>query len=144
LNRLAIILTALAGCTTPINPVVPATPPTADVTAGGLWRGEQAVWVRYAGNQPLDLSRIGPDNVIVSGPGGYSAAPQAVAYMLVKDSRTVVVTYTLSPPVGGWTPACNGNYTVYLQPNQVADEAGNYALPGKMSAGFNITVKETP
>jgi hypothetical protein len=61
--------------------------------------------------------------------------------MFLQHSRTLRVTYSLAPPAGGWTPANNGTYDVYLQANQVSDLAGNHAPYGKMSKSFVIDIK---
>jgi hypothetical protein len=76
---------------------------------------------------------------IINGPGGYSAPAQGVAIMQLMNADTLVVVYDLTPPAGGWTAANDGTYTVSLQSNQVADLAGNYALPGTLPGTFTMT-----
>jgi parallel beta-helix repeat protein len=136
-NALALILPAPAG--------TDVTPPTASVTDSGVDGGQQAVWVTYTDNQSLNLAQISPNNVIINGPGGYSAPAQSAGLMqMTGDSGTLVVVYSLTPPSGGWTSANNGSYTVSLQPNQVCDLAGNYAPAGTISGGFSMTFTAAP
>jgi hypothetical protein len=116
------------------------TPPTASTTDSGVYGGQQAVWVTYTGNTSLNLATISTNNVIITGPGGYSAPAAGIAIMQIAGNcDTLVITYYLTPPAGGWTSANDGNYTVSLQSNQVSDLAGNYALPGTLPGSFNMT-----
>jgi hypothetical protein len=140
-NNMADYSTALSR----ILPLAPTaqdrTAPTATVTDSGPYNSDQMVMVTYIDNQSLNLAKISPNNVIIKGPGGYSAAPQAIAGMqMSKNSRTLVVMYDLAAPAGGWTSAKSGKYTVYLQANQISDLAGNYALPGKLAKSFVIHI----
>ncbi len=137
-NNVADYSAALAAIL-PRSSAAPNQNPMGNVFDSGPWVG-QDVWVRYSDSQPLDLSRFGPSNVVIKGPGGYIAAAQSVVYMLVKDSRTVVVTYRLAVPKGGWTSANNGDYSAFLQANQVGDLSGNYAPSGRMSNKFTIAI----
>ena len=114
------------------------TAPSASVLNGGLSGSNQAVWVRYTDNQSLALQRVSQFNMKVTGPGAYSASPQSVARMLLKDSRTLDVTYALTTPSGGWTSANTGNYSVSLQSGQIADVAGNYAAACTIAGGFSM------
>lgn len=125
-----------------ILPSLPAqdlTPPSAAVFDSGLYFGTQTVWVRYTDNQSMTVQQINPGNVIITGPNGYSAAPQSIEYMIVQDARTLEVTYALTPPAGGWTSAYDGTYTVTLLPNQVSDLAGNYVPAGAVGT-FKMTI----
>jgi len=117
------------------------TAPTANVSDSGSYAGHQMVMVTYSDNQSLSLPDICESNVVIKGPGGYNAPAHAVAQMrMTGNSRTLAVMYYLTPPEGGWTSANNGTYNVYLQPNQICDLTGNYALPGKLSKSFRLTI----
>jgi hypothetical protein len=121
------------------------TAPTAIVSDGGAYVNWQMVMVTYSDNQSLAWSKISPSNVIIKGPGGYSAAAQSVSIMeMTPNGRTLEVMYYLTPPKGGWTSANNGKYSVYLQANQIGDLAGNYASSGAISGGFNLTFANAP
>jgi hypothetical protein len=125
--------------------VTDRTAPAADVSDGGPYAGRQMVMVTYTDNQSLALPKIGPNNIVVKGPEGYSAAAQAVAIMeMIPNGRTLVVMYYLTPPKDGWTSANDGTYDVYLQANQVCNLAGNYAAAGKMSKSFRLTIPQDP
>jgi len=126
----------------PLPPTVPdRRAPAANVTDSGPDAGRQMVVVTYNHNESLALPNIGPDNVVIKGPGGYSAPAQALAMLRMDHtSRTLSVMYYLTPPAGGWTSANNGSYDVYLQANQVCDLAGNYAAAGKLTKSFIIHI----
>ncbi len=138
-NNVADYAAALAAIL-PRSAAMPNQSPVGSVIDSGLWGVNQTVWVRYTSSQPLSLSGISPANVIINGPGGYSAAAQSIVYMVAQNNQTVEVVYALATPKGGWTSANTGNYTVSLQPAQISDSAGDYAAPGTMSGGFKITI----
>jgi parallel beta-helix repeat protein len=116
------------------------TAPAAKVFDSGLYAGKRMVLIRYRGKQSLALHLINQGNVTVkNAQAGYSASTQAVAYMLLKDSRTVEVMYNLTPPVLGWAPVDSGTYNVFLQANQIGDLSGNFVPAGQIGQ-FNILV----
>jgi hypothetical protein len=124
----------------PRSSISDRTPPTAKVIDSGIYAGNQMVEVAYTDNVALAPAKINPNNVIIKGPGGYSAPAMSVAYMLLTDSRTLVVMYNLAPPSAGWTFANSGQYSVSLQSNQICDLAGNYSAAGTISGGFSIAI----
>ena len=126
----------------------PATPqdqtaPTAKAFDSGLYAGKRMVLIRYSNNQPLAVPLVNQGNLLIKSDKGYNAPPQGVAYMLLKDSRTLEAMYYLTPPIGGWTSADNGTYSVFLQADQIGDPAGNVAPPGQIGQ-FNILLPVQP
>jgi subtilisin family serine protease len=109
-----------------------STPPTAalveagDVAAAGA--GYYFFKVTYSDNVGINYASIDGNDVLVTGPNGYSSA----AYLanLTTSAGTWTATYRVPAPGGTWGAEDNGTYTVSLQPNQVADTSGNFAAAG--------------
>lgn len=141
-NNVADYTAALAAIM-PSSAVPGKSTPVGNVFDTGWNASTQAVWVRYSDTQALSLQRLSPSNVIVKGPGGYSASPQSILYIHVVDTRTVEVVYALTPPKGGWTSANTGAYTVSLQASQISNVTGNYAPAGVMPRGFSLAIAPT-
>jgi hypothetical protein len=144
-NNVADYSKALSLILPPQAAALDRTAPVASVSDSGLDGSLQTVWVTYTDNQSLNLSKINSNNIVIKGPGGYSAPAQAIAMMrMPTNSHTLLVEYDLTAPRGGWTSANNGKYTVSLQSNQISDLSGNYTPAGTISGGFNITITTAP
>ena len=132
-----LIAAALAGA-----PVADTTPPTAKVTgAPTLAAATSAAYqftVTYSDNVAVNASTLGNSNLLVTGTG-YSQDATLVSTGLA-DSPTVVATYSIPAPSGGWSSASNGTYTIALQSNQVADTSGNFALPVSSLGTFSVYI----
>lgn len=87
--------------------------------------------VNYSDNQDLNLTDFQTGNILVSGPGFtgnatyVSDSDAAVSSNPQYDPYNAV--YQITPTDGSWSLADNGTYTFTLQPNQIADNTGNYA-----------------
>ncbi len=119
------------------------TPPTAVATAANV--GASSVGstafdftVTYTDNFFLDPTSLGNADIFVTGPNGYSqlatfvgsSAPTTEA----GGDQQTVATYQITPPNGSWAAGEDGQYTISLQPNQVRDKSGNYALSGTIGS----------
>ncbi|HEY1683769.1 MAG TPA: Calx-beta domain-containing protein [Tepidisphaeraceae bacterium] len=88
--------------------------------------------VTYSDNQDLYLNDFNSTNILVTGPNGYS---QLASYISKSDANVssnpqydpYAAVYQISSPDSSWTAADNGTYTFTLEPNQIADNSGNYA-----------------
>jgi hypothetical protein len=85
----------------------------------------------------VDRSTITSDDLLVTGPAGFSRTAQLVK---VKSARGGVVraTYRLINPTGKFTPAQGGTYQILLQPNEVKDEQGEASATGVLGT-FAVT-----
>jgi hypothetical protein len=119
-----LIAAALAGA-----PVKDTTPPTASVTTAPTLPVAGSApcqfAVTYTDNVAVNALTLGNNNLLVTG-SGYSQAAMLVSTGL-SNGPTIVVTYSVPAPSGGWSNSSDGAYTIALQANQVADTSGNFA-----------------
>jgi hypothetical protein len=96
-----------------------------------------AFTVRYFGNKPLDASRLDSNDIRVVGPNSFE---QSAAYVDVNigEANTVVAKYNIIAPGSSWDPCDNGNYALFIEPNQVSDADGNL-IPACTLRTFAIT-----
>jgi hypothetical protein len=73
----------------------------------------------------------------VTGPGSFSQLATLVSTNPTTDAATIVATYQMNGPSGGWTAANAGQYTATLLANQVKDLAGNYTA-GETLGTFDV------
>ena len=105
-------------------------------TTGGSYH-----WFRvtYADNVAVAYGTIDGNDVLVTGPNGYSQA--GVLSNLVTANGTWTATYRVAAPGGTYGVEDNGAYTVALQAGQVLDTSGNSAGTGVLG-GFNVAVAQ--
>lgn len=111
--------------------------------------------VRYAADQPIDLSTFDGSEILVVGPHGYRHHPR----MLQVESESydtatgtpatpgdVTVRYILDSPNGAWAKY-NGRLRIYLVANKVRDVAGRAAtatLLGRLRVSVPVKRSPTP
>jgi uncharacterized delta-60 repeat protein len=86
--------------------------------------------VTFSDNFAVDAASLGADNLLVTGLNGYSQLARFVSASPASNGTSVVATYQLAPPAGGWTSAWNGTYIVSVLPSRVSDIAGNFVASG--------------
>ena len=97
--------------------------------------------VNYTDNQDLNLNDFDSNNILVTGPNGYSQLATEVGAPVDANPSTNAqydpynVTYQITPPDSSWSVADNGAYTFTLQAHQVADNSGNYAAAQVLGGG---------
>lgn len=112
--------------------------PTASATLAAAVAGgtDYTFDVTYADNVALDAASIDGNDVLVTGPAGFSQLATLVGVQGIGANRTA--TYRLSAPGGMWNWVDGGNYTVTLAGNQVRDAAGNWVGETNLG-GFDCT-----
>ncbi|MGA9380813.1 MAG: GDSL-type esterase/lipase family protein [Phormidium sp.] len=101
--------------------------------------------VTYADDDGINISTIDSSDVQVSGPNGFSQLAQLVSVNSSSDGSPRTATYRMDAPNGSWGASDNGNYTVSLRSNQVADRKDNYILAGDLgSFQVNVSPAEIP
>jgi cyclophilin family peptidyl-prolyl cis-trans isomerase len=108
--------------------------PTASATLGPIL-GSTSTYqftVNYSDNQDLNTNDFGNNNILVTGPNGYSQTATFVSDVDADPSADPQydpydATYQITPPDAAWSAADNGAYTFTLEPNQIADNSGNFA-----------------
>jgi uncharacterized delta-60 repeat protein len=95
--------------------------------------------VTYGDNVAVNVASVNGNDILVTGPNGYSQLATFLSASPSTNGNSIVATYQIVPPPGEWTPAANGTYTVTLQASQVGDIAGNAAAAGAIGT-FSISV----
>jgi hypothetical protein len=95
--------------------------------------------VTYTDDLAIDAGTLGDDDVVVTGPGGYSRTGELVTVDLPGGGTPRVATYRIAAPAGSWSFADNGAYTVAMRGGSVADTEGEF-VPGGALGGFTCAV----
>jgi uncharacterized delta-60 repeat protein len=105
----------------PGGPPPPDTGPTAAIQAANVTSPTAAatVTVTYSGNVAVAPSSIAVGNISVSGPDGIVQVSSA--QVGADSGASLVATYAIAAPQGGWASSDNGTYNVALNANQVFD-----------------------
>src|SRR6202012_3176615 len=64
--------------------------------------------VTYSDNIAVDVSTLDSNDILVTGPGGYSQLGSLVSASPNSNSSSIVATYQIPAPPGGWSSAANG------------------------------------
>ena len=95
--------------------------------------------VVYSDNLAVNAQTLGNNDVVVTGPGGFSATATLVDVDHQGNPARRTATYSIVPPGGTWDYFDNGTYTVNLLANSVADTVGNQASAGSIGT-FTVEV----
>jgi hypothetical protein len=93
--------------------------------------------VAFSTPVPIDVATFDGNDVIVTGPNGFSQAATFVGVNDTSNGTYRVATYSITPPDGVWDAADRGFYSVTLQPNQVTTTQGA-GMPAGIVAQFNV------
>lgn len=125
--------------------VVPSgivTPPGAELLASDLNQPGLSAYefqVRYTDNLAIDRATIGNDDVVVTGPNGYSQIASLVSIDLTGNGSPRVATYSITAPAGAWAQSDNGVYMVTALADSVGDTEGAF-VPARDLGQFNVAV----
>jgi hypothetical protein len=97
--------------------------------------------VTYSDNVAINAVTIGNNNLVVTA-SGYNQPATLISSGLT-NGATVVATYSVPAPAGGWGNANNGTYTIGLLANQIADTSGNFALGVSSLGTFAVNIPGT-
>ena len=114
--------------------------PAADSTpqnVGGAGASIYTFSVVYRDAFAVDAGHLQTGNVVVNGPGGFTATATLEQVSAPGNGSPRTATYAFTPPGGTWQPADNGLYTISLQGGQIFDTAGN-AAPAQALATFTV------
>lgn len=142
----------LALTTTPLGS--PGTPPPPGGSDGGVGTGPTAIFkgpktakklyrftVQYDDVEGIDLATLGPDDILITGPNGFSATASIVRTKVKSRGNRIIATYSIEPPRDFWFVSDNGAYSVSLQPATVSDLAGNTVIGGEIGT-FSVNSKK--
>jgi hypothetical protein len=113
-----------------------ATAAVPNVGAPAIGTGIYTFTVTYTDGFGMNSSTYDSDNLLVTGPNGYttpatfvSAAGQTTA----NGYASTVVTYDIAAPNGAWAKGEDGTYSVSMLPNQVLDSSGLAVAAGVLA-----------
>lgn len=124
------------------TPQVDFVRPTAALSAGNIVYGgpqDDTFSVTYRDNVGINPASIGNGNIVVSGPGGYSADATLLGIDSSQGPTALRAVYRILAPNNSWSWGDDGTYTVSLNSEQVADMAGNAAL-GATLGSFTVNI----
>ena len=95
--------------------------------------------VTYADNVGLDATTFDNNDVLVTGPNGFSQLATFVSVDVSGNGSPRTVTYSIVPPSGSWMISGNGTYTLAITATQVSDLAGNSVTAATLGT-FSVNV----
>ncbi|MDB5297606.1 MAG: conserved repeat domain protein [Phycisphaerales bacterium] len=110
-------------------PAVGTAAPTATMAAVAAVTNPTAaatLVVTYAvASGQINAATVGAGDLYVTGPNGFGAAPTLVSTSPASgNAQTIVATYRVDPPIGGWTSADAGSFDVAVQAGTIATVQG--------------------
>lgn len=132
-SEIASLASVLSGGADTIAPTATAT--VADVTVAGS--AVYSFTVDYSDNVGIDAFSLDNNDIVVTGPNGFSQA----ATLVSTTNGGTSATYQIITPGGDWDFADNGIYEVFLAANQVSDTSGNFALDGSLGT-FSVNIPQ--
>jgi subtilisin family serine protease len=109
-------------------PVADSKRPTAVASAANVTTAGATSYnftVTYSDNVAVKGSTIDGNDIVVTGPGGFSQKASLVSVNTSGDGTPRTATYRITPPGGSWNSADNGAYTVTVVGGEVTDTSGN-------------------
>jgi CSLREA domain-containing protein len=112
----------------------------ADITVSG--GAAHDLTVTYTDNSAIDVSSLDNNDILVTGPNGYSQTAMFVSVNNTTNGTPRTATYRITAPGGTWDDADNGAYTVQMKNLAVRDVNNNYVATGSLGT-FQVNVTET-
>lgn len=122
--------------------IADTTPPTTSLSTGTPTAGK-TTWkftVTYTDNKGVKTSTIGANDILVTGPNGYSQVAKYLSKTYI-NSTSAAGTYQIPAPGGKWDSKDNGTYTIKIQNKQICDVSGNYIVAGTVGTAAFSTAK---
>lgn len=101
--------------------------------------------VTYAHDLGIDAATVvdNDDAVRITGPNGFEQFASFVEIDDSTDGTPRTATYRIDAPDGQWDDADNGDYTVWVEADQVASTGGDFVAAGQLGE-FLVEVDTTP
>jgi len=118
------------------------TAPTAALTATDVTPAAGSSYtftVTYSDNLALQVSQLDDNDIRVTGPNGFDQPATFVSVDTTDNGTPRTATYRISAPGGTWDAADNGDYTVAIVADQVADTVGNSMAAGTLGS-FRVAI----
>jgi len=117
------------------NPSADTLAPTASLNAADVTQEGGTNYqfsVTYADNEAVDLSTLDNNDLLVTGPNGFSQLATLDNVKLDSNGTPMNATYSFLAPGGTWDSGDNGTYDIAQQANQVIDTSGNAVSSGSL------------
>jgi hypothetical protein len=98
--------------------------------------------VTYTDNVGINLETLGTGDIRVTGPNDYDEIATFLGIIEDADLRSVVVQYSVPAPDGSWSDAANGDYSIVIGANEVANLDGEFVETG-IIGGFVVDIAPT-
>ena len=141
----------LALSTTPLESPGAGGPPAAPAGAPEVaFKGPKAArkayrfTVHYTDPDGVSAATVGPDDILVTGPNGFSRTASIVKTKVKPNGTRISATYVIEPPAGTWFTSDNGEYQLNLQAATVADAGGNAVTGGTLGTFIVKSKKVAP
>jgi hypothetical protein len=96
----------------------------------------------YSDNLALATDSLGDDDLVLSGPNGFSTPVQLISVTPAGNGTPRTASYTANVPGGSLDAADNGDYTLTIVEDSIFDTAGNAA--SGVAGVFNINIEPEP
>ena len=129
------------------TPTPDATPPSATLNASTLTTVPSSTTpytftVTYRDNLAVNFSTLDSNDLLVTGPNGYSQAAIFISATPAANSLQIIATYQIGAPGGSWDTNEAGTYTVALESTQVSDTSSNEIAAATLGT-FQVVVGTT-
>jgi len=122
---------------TPSSPLAPTViKPQSLVKKGKFYQ----LKVQYSHPSGINLATVGNDDVVVTGPNGFSQPMQLLKAKAQKKTHSVQATYRLPAPGGKWDESENAVYTATLQAGSVTSTDGTTTTEAGTLTNFLVNV----
>ena len=109
----------------------------ANITSAGS--PAQSLTVTYTDDTAVSVASLGPSNLVVTGPHGFSNFVNFVSVDTSFDGTPRVATYSIDAPGGTWEMTDNGTYQISIQNGQVTDTFNN-AIAESVLGSFTVAI----
>jgi hypothetical protein len=113
----------------------------ANLTQGGSPSHDCSV--TYTDATAVKLASLDANDLVVTGPNGYSNLVEFVGADLPDNGSPLTGSYSIPAPNGVWNDSDNGTYTITLQAGAVEDTLNN-ATPETILGTFEVAINPAP
>ena len=94
--------------------------------------------INYTADTPLNLTTIGNNDILVTGPNGFNTVATFVSLDTGTDNTNRTATYSFVPPGGSWDSIDNGEFIFTILPGSISTIGGDFVFSSQSSSMFCI------
>ncbi len=136
----------LSGTVTDTLRVLETTPPTlalATLKKVDTSATDYRFDVTYSDDVAINRSTIDGQNILITGPRGFSAKALVLSISTADNVSPITVRYRMLAPGGSWTWDDSGTYSIAIRAKQVEDTSGN-PVAAKVLGTFSTSIAAPP